>query len=215
MPTDGYGREQKTFLRRKTMNDAELKQAIIEDMAYLKTAKIDIIDKKTYYTKLKKYGWKTFGRLYLPVLILGLIFVKFSILNHMDRDGFFYGYFVPCALIGLLVPGLVSLVFLGKIMGWIVFEEQLLPHLKTKDIIQAYVKKFFDLYFKIYLVWIALGMFVFNPVITFAIELTAIMFVTLIVNLMIYAELTRIGACVFFEYLSKFFEKEIHQLPLK
>ena len=100
-------------------------------------------------------------------------------------------------------------------MGWIVFEEQLLPHLKTKDIIQAYVKKFFDLYFKIYLVWIALGMFVFNPVITFAIELTAIMFVTLIVNLMIYAELTRIGACVFFEYLSKFFEKEIHQLPLK
>jgi len=197
------------------MNDKELKQAIIDDMEFLKTAKIDIIDKQTYYSKLKKYGWKTFGRLYLPVLILGLIFVKFSILNHMDSESLFYGYFVPCALIGLLVPGLVSLVFLAKIMSWIVFEEQLLPHLKTKDLIQAYVKKFFDLYFKIYLVWIALGMFIFNPVITLAVEITAMLFVTLVVNLMIYAELNRIGATVFFEYLSKLFEKEIHQLPLK
>lgn len=196
------------------MNNQELKQAIMEDIEFLKTAKVDIIDKDTYYAKLKKYGWKTFGRLYLPVLILGMIFLKFSLLNR-EHAFSIEVYFFGCAGLGLIAPVMVSLFFLPKIMNWIVFEEQLLPYLKTKDLIQTYVKKFFDLYFKFYLIWIAVGMFIFNSVLTFAINGTAIIFVTLGVHLMLYAELNRIGASVFFEYLSDFFDKEITRLPYK
>jgi hypothetical protein len=196
------------------MNNQELKQAIMEDIEFLKTAKVDIIDKDTYYSKLKKYGWKTFGRLYLPVLILGMIFIKFSLFNR-EYDFSVQDYFISCAGLGLIAPVMVSLFFLPKIMNWIVFEEQLLPYLKTKDLIQTYVKKFFDLYFKFYLIWIAVGMFIFNSVLTFAINGTAIIFVTLGVHLMLYAELNRIGASVFFEYLSDFFDKEITRLPYK
>jgi hypothetical protein len=36
-----------------------------------------------------------------------------------------------------------------------------------------------------------------------------------IMYLIVYAELNRIGASVFFEYLSKLFDKEINRLPLK
>ena len=115
------------------MNNQELKQAIIEDIEFLKTAKVDIIDKDTYYSKLKKYGWKTFARLYLPVLILGLIFIKFSIFNHLENHELLYDYLVPCAAFGLIMPVMVSLFFLPKIMNWIVFEEQLLPHLPCES----------------------------------------------------------------------------------
>ena len=103
------------------MNNQELKQAIMEDIEFLKTAKVDIIDKDTYYSKLKKYGWKTFGRLYLPVLILGLIFIKFSIFNQLENHEVLYDYLVACAAAGLFIPVMVSLFFLPKIMNWIVF----------------------------------------------------------------------------------------------
>ncbi len=197
------------------MNNQELKQAIIEDIEFLKTAKVDIIDKDTYYSKLKKYGWKTFGRLYLPVLILGLIFIKFSIFNHLENHELLYDYLVPCAAFGLIMPVMVSLFFLPKIMNWIVFEEQLLPHLKTKVLIATSVKKFFDVYWYVYLIWLGFGMAIFNPICVFIFEGTAIIFVTLGLHLMLYAELNRIGASVFFEYLSDFFDKEITRLPYK
>lgn len=197
------------------MNNQELKQAIMDDIEFLKTAKVDIIDKDIYYAKLKKYGWKSFGRLYLPVLILGLIFIKFSLLNASDDLFPWQDYFIACAGGGLFVPVMVSLFFLPKIMNWIVFEEELLPHLKTKDLIAASVKKFFDAYWYAYLVWLAVGMFIFNPVLVFAYEVSALIFVTLGLHLMLYAELNRIGASVFFEYLSDFFDKEITRLPYK
>lgn len=197
------------------MNNQELKQAIMDDIEFLKTAKVDIIDKDIYYSKLKKYGWKTFGRLYLPVLILGLIFIKFSIFNRVDNHSLLQGYFIACAGLGLIAPLMVSLFFLPKIINWIVFEEELLPHLKTKDLIAASVKKFFDLYFKFYLIWLAVGMFILNSTLAFVVVGTAVIFVTIGVNLMLYAELNRIGASVFFEYLSDFFDKEITRLPYK
>lgn len=197
------------------MNNQELKQAIVEDIEFLKTAKVDIIDKQTYYTKLKKYGWKTFGRLYLPVLVLGLIFLRFSLFNSVEHHDVWECYLVACAAAGLIIPVMSSLFFLPKIMNWIVFEEQLLPHLKTKDLIATSVKKFFDAYWYVYLIWLGLGMAIFNPVCVFIFQVTAVFFVTLGLHLMLYAELNRIGASVFFEYLSDFFDKELTRLPYK
>ena len=197
------------------MNNEELKQAIIHDIEFLKTANVGILEKDIYYARLKKYGGTVFALLYLPILVFGLIFIKFSIYNRPPEMFPIEMYIYACALMGLLLPTIFSLSFLAKIMNWIVFEEFLLPHLRTKDVILFYGKKFFMLFWKLYFAWFALGMFIFNPEFTFAIEIGGFLFVITVINLVMYAEFTRIGAAVFFDYLSQFFDQEVPDLPLK
>ena len=59
------------------MQDQELKQAILDDIEFLKTIKVDIVDKKTYYRKIKKYALSMLFAFYIPVVVLGLFFVFF------------------------------------------------------------------------------------------------------------------------------------------
>jgi len=196
------------------MNSKELKQAIIDDIEFLKTAKIDIMDKVKYYSNLKKYCLRVFAWMYFPVVFLGLIFVNFSLYNQTGNS-FSEKYLYSCVFIGFLVSLGFLFYFVTKIMNWIVFEELLLPNLKTQDMIRAYVKKFLKIYWQLYVVFLIFGMFMWNSLLTFFIEIFGLLIAELLVGLVIYAELNRIGASVLLEYLSNFFKKDIKKIITK
>lgn len=198
------------------MNNQELKQAIIDDIEFLKTAKIGILDKNIYYSRLKKYAWSAFAWMYFPTLIIGFLVFIFTTKSHLRHD-FLADYLMDCIIVSLLMPVFALVAYFTKIMNWIVFEEFLLPHLKTKDMIRSYLRKFITLALKLYLVWLVIGMILcgFESTSTVVLQLLAFVGLHFIMYLMVYAELNRIGASVFFEYLSSFFGKETNRLSLK
>jgi len=198
------------------MNNQQLKQAIIDDIEFLKTAKIGILDKDIYYSRLKKYAWRAFAWMYFPVITLGFFVFIFTSKSHLRHD-FLENYLMDCIIAGLLVPVFALVAYFTKIMNWIVFEEFLLPHLKTKDMIGSYLRKFISLTLKLYIVWLVIGMIScgFESTSTIILQLLAFVGLHFIMYLIVYAELNRIGASVFFEYLSDLFDKEINRLPLK
>jgi len=196
------------------MNNQELKQAIIDDIEFLKTAKIDILDKDIYYSNLKKYAWSAFAWMYFPAIIIGFLVLIFTTTSHLRHDFLEY-YLMDCVILGLLVPGLALGSYFTKIMNWIVFEEFLLPHLRTKDLIRSYLRKYIMLTWKLYTIWLVISMVLFSCEATILLQFIAFAALHLVMYLIVYAELNRIGASVFFEYLSKLFDKEINRLPLK
>ncbi|NDH09495.1 MAG: hypothetical protein EBY16_07790 [Gammaproteobacteria bacterium] len=198
------------------MDNQELKQAIIDDIEFLKTAKIGILDKNIYYSRLKKYAWRAFSWMYFPTLIIGFLVFIFTTKSHLRHD-FLADYLIDCVIVSLLMPVFALVAYFTKIMNWIVFEEFLLPHLKTKDMIRSYLRKFITLTLKLYLVWLVIGMILcgFESTSTVVLQLLAFVGLHFIMYLMVYAELNRIGASVFFEYLSSFFGKETNRLSLK
>jgi hypothetical protein len=188
------------------MDDRQLQQAILDDLEFLKTFKIDILDKGTYYRKIRKYALSILLCLYLPVLVLGLFFTNFNFLSSQGNDFFSYPYDRGCVIGGLIIPFLMTINLISKLNKWVVFEEKILPHLKTKSFILESIKKLLKLYMQIYVASVLIGLFLIGPFAGILVTLLAAGasgdFFKFLINL----ESSRIGTSILFEYLKKFFD---------
>lgn len=188
------------------MDDQQLQQAILDDLEFLKTFKIDIVDKKTYYRKILKYALSILLCLYLPVIVLGLFFTNFSFLSSQGNDFFSYPYDRGCVIGGFIFPFLMTINSISKLNKWVIFEEKILPHLKTKSFILESIKKLLKLYMQIYVASVLIGLFLIGPFAGILVTLLAVGasgdFFKFLINL----ESSRIGTSILFEYLKKFFD---------
>jgi hypothetical protein len=189
------------------MNNNELKQSIIDDIEFLKTAEIEIMDKKEYYQKLKYYGAIYFAWLYLPLLVFGLIFHSKQMLKRplLEGSSWIIVDFLICLFMALAASG-----FIGKA---IIFCEQLLPFLKTKKLIENEFRQFVKGFFAVYLScnFIILA-FAGEDIVCFGdffFLIISFVFASIVVNFRLSREVDRIGAAVFFKYMSIFFEHKM------
>ena len=108
------------------MQDQELKQAILDDIEFLKTIKVDIVDKKTYYRKIKKYALSMLFAFYIPVVVLGLFFANYNFASSRGHILFSYPYDRGCVIGGFIISFLMTIGSISKLNKWIVFEEKIM-----------------------------------------------------------------------------------------
>lgn len=188
------------------MQDQELKQAILDDIEFLKTIKVDIVDKKTYYRKIKKYALSMLFAFYIPVVVLGLFFANYNFASSRGHILFSYPYDRGCVIGGFIISFLMTIGSISKLNKWIVFEEKILPFLKTKAFIQESVKKLLKLYMQIYLLSLLIGLFLIGPFAGFLVTFIVAASTKDLLKFFIDLESSRIGAPILFEYLKKFFD---------
>ena len=190
-----------------------LKEAIAKDIETLKQIEVDVMASSLYYKKVKQWVIGIFLLLFLTTLLVGALSAPFT--DKMFAAGQvaykFKLYF------GLAFAGSI-LLFFGRI-SWcgpiIVFKEQILPKLETRDwlikqsmrvLLRGYIG-FVVLMFlgTLYFGWPFVGVVM---LFCFAISTTVTM------NLMT-LELNRVGASVFFAFLKDDFQKTMREELIK
>lgn len=195
------------------MHNQQLKQDILSDMDFLQKANIEIMEKDEYYKKIKHYSKIYFLMLFCPILFFGVLFncrqIFLAFWTGDLRDIFEQVIWIPEALI-VIIPFMMG--FASHCGRFLIFKEQLLPYLKTKNLIEENLERAMKNTYFIYVIWIGFWMSFCHPVAIIIIQLLGIAISIAITTWKLELEVDRIGAAVIFEYLKRFFDdkKNIH-----
>lgn len=182
-----------------------LKKAIAKDIETLKQIEVDVMDSSLYYKQVKRWVISVFLLLFLTTLLVGVLSAPFT--DKMFSAGQvaykFKLYF------GLAFAGSI-LLFFGRI-SWcgpvIVFKEQILPKLETRDWVVNQTKRVLLRGYIGFVVLMFLGTLYFGwPFVGVVMLFSFAISSAVTMNLMT-IELNRVGASVLFTGLKDYFQK--------
>lgn len=182
-----------------------LKEAIAKDIETLKQIEVDVMDSSLYYKKVKQWVISIFLLLFITTLLVGALSAPFT--DKMFSAGQvaykFKLYF------GLTFAGSI-LLFFGRI-SWcgpiIVFKEQILPKLETRDWLINQTKRVLFRGYIGFVVLMFLGTLYFGGPFVGVVMLFCFAISTAVTMNLMLLELNRAGASVFFSFLKDYFQK--------
>ena len=182
-----------------------LKEAIAKDIETLKQIEVDVMESSLYYKKVKQWVVGIFLVLFITTLLVGALSAPFT--DKMFAPGQvaykFKLYF------GLTFVGSI-LLFFGRI-SWcgpmIVFKEQILPKLETRDWLINQTKRVLLRGYIGFVVLMFLGTLYFGWPFVGVVMLFSFAVATAVTTNLMLIELNRVGASVLFTSLKDYFQK--------
>ena len=181
-----------------------LKEAIAKDIETLKQIEVDVMESSLYYKQVKRWVISIFLLLFITTLLVGALSAPFT--DKMFSAGQvaykFKLYF------GLTFVGSI-LLFFGRI-SWcgpiIVFKEQILPKLETRDWLINQTKRVLLRGYVGFVVLMFLGTLYFGWPFVGVVMLFSFAVSTAVTTNLMTLELNRVGASVFFIFLKDYFQ---------